>query len=107
MDSETPRNAAKLGIGRGIDHDTPDTTRTSICAGSVSQSWFRAGFWRLPTVSDSFAESNCSRGGTKNSQNTAIRSEFHLPDHQLETTISIVVLESANIIIFSLSHVIL
>ena len=38
VDSLAPRNTAELGIGQGIGHDHPDTTRTSISPSFVVQS---------------------------------------------------------------------
>jgi len=81
VDSVAPRNAAKLGIDQGVCRDHPDRTRTLVCPSfcdpEVIWNRFREAsesFGQFPTVSDSFAESNRSRGAMKNSQNTAIRS---------------------------------
>ena len=81
IDSVAPRNAAELRIGHDIGRDHPDTTRTLVCLSFCDPEliWnsFREAsdsFGQFPTVSDSFEESNRSRGAMKNSKNTAIRS---------------------------------
>ena len=111
VDSVAPRNAAELGIDQGVCRDHPDRTRSLVCPSffdpAVIWNSFQGAsdsFGQFPTVSDSFAESNRSRGAMKNSQNTAIRSTQRLSGHVLETTMSIAVLESSNIIIFPVSH---